>query len=175
MIRKLKINKKVRLSLCVFNRWPKGFDTFQKSDNQPIFCSEFLVENSNFSCSLFPDNRYIIRAKLKENRQNIVKNGLRFINFQYSIELLSNALSDSPFPLIFLKLFKHSNQGLPFLFTENMHDIWHVLDNPKLYLITFVLEKRVDYFEQIFLCLLLTDYLCNLVETFAQGYLYFLC
>ena len=62
----------------------------------------------------------------------------------------ANGLPDSPLLLVFLKLFKHSNQTLSFILTEDSHYGRHMLYDSQFDLVTFVSEEGVNHSEKIF-------------------------
>ena len=86
-------------------------------------------------------------------------------------KLLANALSNSPFLLIFLKLLKDSNQRFPFILAQNCHNFRYMLDHSQLDLIVLILEEIVHNFEQIFFSQTLSKKFSYLMDAFTHSLL----
>lgn len=157
-----------------FDRCSKGLYALKQTYDQSLLCTKFFIKSTYFFSCLLSDDWDVIRAKFEQDRKDIKKDCLRFVNLQNSIELLADAFPDPPLFLILLELLEHSNQWLSFFVTQNMHNLRHMLHDSKFYLVAFVLKEIVDNFEQVFLCFFLANYFSDFVQTFAQSYFYFL-
>lgn len=157
-----------------FDRCSESLYAFKQTYDQSLLSPKFFIKSTYFFSCLLSDDWDVIRAKFEQDRKDIKKDGLRFVNLQNSIELLADAFPDPPLFLILLELLKNSNQWLSFFITQDMHNLWHMFHDSKFYFVAFVLKEIIDNFKKVFLCFFLANDFSDFVQTFAQSYFYFL-
>ncbi len=75
------LSKYLRLSLGEFHWCSKRLYTFEQSNHQPFFPSEFLIKCTDLFASFFPDNWDIVRTEFEKNGKHVEEDRFRFVYF----------------------------------------------------------------------------------------------